>query len=93
MATMFSRSNANSPIPSLNQHIEPGQIPLGVSQFIANHEYSAEQLLVFIRKSRNQAKTGAYPTKIAVNYRFVEAEDDIVSEWVDLPASSIPTWI
>ncbi len=73
MAAMFSRSNAISPIPSLNQDIEPGQIPLIVSHFVANHEYSAEQLLDFTLEARNQAKTGASPTKIA-NYRFLDAE-------------------
>ena len=99
MAAMFSRSNATSPIPSLNRDIEPGQIPLGVSHFVANQEYSAQQLLDFILEARNQAKTGASPTKIAFNYRFLDAEDaprfpaDIIAEWVDLPASSIPTWI
>ncbi len=99
MAAIFSRSNATSPIPSLNQDIEPGKIPLGVSHFVANHEYSAQQRLDFIIEARNQAKTGASPTKIAVKYCFLDAEDaprflvDIIAEWVDLPASSIPTWI
>ncbi len=99
MAAMFSRSNATSPIPSLNQDIEPGQIPLGVSHFVAKHKYSAEQLLDFILEARNQAKTGASPTKIASNYCFLDAEatprftTDIIAEWVVLPASSIRTWI
>jgi hypothetical protein len=75
MAAMFSRSNATSPIPSLNQNIEPGQIPVGVSHFVANHEYLVQQLLDFILEARNQAKTCASPTKITVNHRFLDAED------------------
>ncbi len=99
MTEMFSRSNATSPIPSLNQDIEPGQIPPGVSHFVANKEYSAQRLLEFILEARNQAKTGAFPTKIVSNYRFLDAgaaprlTADIVAEWVALPASAIPTWI
>ena len=99
MAAMFSRSNATSPIPSLNQDIEPGKLPLSISHFVANQEYSAEQLLEFILEARNQARTGASPTKIVSNYRFLDAEAaprftaDIIAEWVALPASSIPTWI
>ncbi len=88
MAAMFSRSNAISPIPSLNQDTVPGHIPLGVSRFVANHEYSALQLLDFILEAQNQAKPGAFPTKGAFNYRFLDAEAaprfpaDIIAEWV-----------
>jgi hypothetical protein len=96
---MFSRSNATSPIPSLNLYKEPGQLPLSISHFVANQEYSAEQLLEFILEARNQAKTGAFHTKINSDYHFLDAEAaprftaDIIAEWVALPASSIPTWI
>ena len=99
MAAMFSRSNATSPIPSLTQDRAPGQITLDGSHFVANHEYSAQQLLDFILEARTQAKTGASPTKIALNYRFRDEEAEprfpaaIIAKWVDLPASSIPTWI
>jgi hypothetical protein len=56
-------------------------------------------VLDFIIEAQNQSKPGACPTKIAVNYRFLDAEDaqrfpaDIIAEWVDLPALSISTWI
>jgi hypothetical protein len=56
MAAMFSRSNGTLPFPSLNQDIEPGQIPLGVSHSVAIHEYSAQQLLDFLLEARNQEK-------------------------------------
>ena len=93
---MFSRSNATSPIPSLTQDRARGQITLDGSHFVANHEYLAQQLLDFILEARNQAKTGASPTKIALNYRFLDAEAeprfpaDIIAEWVDFTGQLYP---